>query len=853
MSTVSGGNSRIGSGLRDLLVGCVLMLVVTFAVWGDALGGYFIGDDGWHLPLVYRAFNGEPNLIWKQFLAPYTLRDSLYLMYRPMTDISYAFDFIFWKDNPLGYHITNLLLHVVASCLVFVLARSLLSRLLFRSDSDMGYQRSASFVIPLVVALLFVVYPGHAEPVCWALPRIDSIAAIFTFASLILSLVFFDKRSWKWLTAAIGAMVLGLFTKEMCATIPLLAIALFVLVKDKHEGDNPKLTAKQLFHQLLEATKLLWPMLLVLAAYLCLRAKALSALLGGYVGSIGASLNNTYLARLFSPEGYWRLFHPINENVLGTNSIEDLLLRIIYLTIAALVLANQSTPCFMVRLRCAGKLLLLLAIMVIPALQIWGVTSGLIGARLAYTLCPPFFLAVFLFIYPVCQERTRLVKLLRAAALVTALVTFILFAWMAKHYASAWADATNNIRSVRTQIEEEIERLPPDKQLVVMGLPTGIKGFIAFYSIDFLDGILLPPLSKRDFTKNTICIDGTPTNDSVINQSVLKYVIGNRDKYVFKIWRQSTRRLETIDLPAAEPKQKIELTMQPVGSFYRQPVVTNGDTFYINKTRGNDLGSYHLAPSEPINPLSAEVLELEIVSKRVDAPFWKPLLDTISGLLYSDQDRCEAALTNGHPASRLGEYAWLSWSAQSGNLGEEAMPVFFRLYEEEGDRTYIINLTQFKNWLFSGVSNGLRIDLPRGSFQYELKSATIKSSEYFIPELKLSDQLQLNSSALFEASAQDLGFQFDASRIPSASAVFVEISKPYFEFHVLPHTFRENKKGREVSTSFTVKTVVGSFIVPKERIAKPAYYQIRVCAVNSDGTLVGSFSDPITVSTTHRP
>ncbi|MBX9666981.1 MAG: hypothetical protein K2X93_05145 [Candidatus Obscuribacterales bacterium] len=852
MSTVSGGKAR-STGLREILVVGLIMLVVTFAAWGDALGGYFIGDDGWHLPLVYRAFNGEPELILKQFFAPYTLRDSLYLMYRPMTDVSYALDFAVWKDNPLGYHITNLLLHVAASCLVFILAKSLLSRLLFSVRSEIDYQRSAAVVIPLAVALLFAVYPGHAEPVCWALPRIDSIASIFTFASLIFSLLFFDKRNRNWLTAATVAMLLGLLTKEMCATIPLLSIALYILLPRDTGEEHHRINAKLFFRKILEAMQLIWPMLLVLMAYLCLRALALGSLLGGYVGSIGAGLNSTYLARLFSPEGYWRLFHPINENILGTNSVEDLFLRCLYFTIAALIIANQSTPCFMVRLKCAGKMLLLLAIMVIPALQIWGVTSGLIGARLAYTLCLPFFLAVFLFIYPICADTTRLVKLLRAAALVSAFATFVLFAWMSRHYAGAWAEATNDVRAVKAQVADEISLLPPEKKLVIMGLPTGIKGFIAFYTIDFLDGVLLPPLTKQDITKRVICIDGTPTNDYVINQSILHDVIDNRDRYVFKIWRQSTKRFEPIDLPTVQPKPTIALALQALGSHFRQPVVTSGNTFYGNTVRGNDLNSFQLTPAEAINPLSAEVLELQITSRKVDAPFWKPVLDTITGIIYSDQERSEAALTNGHSDARLGEYAWLSWSAQSGNVGQEAMPVFFRLYEEAGDRTYLVNLTQFKNWLFSGTSNGLRIDLPRATYQYELKSAIIKSAEELIPKLKLSNALPINSSALFETVAQDLKLDFDASKIPSASGVLVEISKPYLEFHVLPHTFRENKRSREVSSSFSIRDTVGQFIVHKNQIAKPAYYQIRVCALNSDGSLAGSFSDPITISTTHRP
>ena len=45
--------------------------------------------------------------------------------YRPLTTLSFAFDYQLWGINPIGYHLTNTLLHTSAGVLVFLLLLSL--------------------------------------------------------------------------------------------------------------------------------------------------------------------------------------------------------------------------------------------------------------------------------------------------------------------------------------------------------------------------------------------------------------------------------------------------------------------------------------------------------------------------------------------------------------------------------------------------------------------------------------------------------------------------------------------------------------------------------------------------------
>ncbi len=89
--------------------------------------------------------------------------------YRPLTSISLALDYQFWQTNPIGFHLTNLLLHTTAGLLLFSLLQAL------------GLSRQASFWI----SAAFLAHPAQVEAVTYANSRGDSMYAVFGMASLL--------------------------------------------------------------------------------------------------------------------------------------------------------------------------------------------------------------------------------------------------------------------------------------------------------------------------------------------------------------------------------------------------------------------------------------------------------------------------------------------------------------------------------------------------------------------------------------------------------------------------------------------------------------------------------------------
>ncbi|MCX5678585.1 MAG: tetratricopeptide repeat protein [Candidatus Omnitrophica bacterium] len=129
--------------------------------------------------------------------------------YRPLLTVSFIIDTQLDKFFGLGYHFTNIILHLIGSCLVFLLFLKL------------KYSRSLAFSF----ALIFTVHPVLTETVAWIPGRNDSLLGIFVLASFIYLLEFLERGKWAYYTGHILFFVLALFTKETAPA--LLVVALF--------------------------------------------------------------------------------------------------------------------------------------------------------------------------------------------------------------------------------------------------------------------------------------------------------------------------------------------------------------------------------------------------------------------------------------------------------------------------------------------------------------------------------------------------------------------------------------------------------------------------------------------------
>lgn len=128
--------------------------------------------------------------------------------YRPATNWSLALDYALWGAAPFGYHLTDLLILLTSTALVFFLGRRLL-----------GNPWAAG-----LAGAVFALHPLHFESLPVTARRADALAGLFTLAALIAlpSMGRSETRTRHVLTALF--VVLAVASKETgIVAVPLLA------------------------------------------------------------------------------------------------------------------------------------------------------------------------------------------------------------------------------------------------------------------------------------------------------------------------------------------------------------------------------------------------------------------------------------------------------------------------------------------------------------------------------------------------------------------------------------------------------------------------------------------------------
>lgn len=127
--------------------------------------------------------------------------------YVPLPLLTFAIEYNLFGSNPLPFHVSNLVLHLACTFLVFWLFRLL--------GLDLIY---AAFA-----ALLFGIHPMRVESVAWITERKDVLFGCFYLASLIAYIKYIgeqDKGS-KFLLLSFIAFFLALLSKIEAVTLPL--------------------------------------------------------------------------------------------------------------------------------------------------------------------------------------------------------------------------------------------------------------------------------------------------------------------------------------------------------------------------------------------------------------------------------------------------------------------------------------------------------------------------------------------------------------------------------------------------------------------------------------------------------
>jgi tetratricopeptide (TPR) repeat protein len=195
-----------------LAAGVALAAVLAHA---QSAGFSFTDLDDRDLIVDDQAFLAQPGSLIRAFGRTYMhVVDPGHAYYRPLVTASYALDAQWSGARPLGYHLTNLALHAVASVLFLAVLRR--------------------FALPPVVAAMgafvFAVHPALAAAVAWIPGRNDSLLAVFSLGAWLFFLRDRDRPSRVDRALHLGVFALALLTKETAIALPLVWLAQTALV-----------------------------------------------------------------------------------------------------------------------------------------------------------------------------------------------------------------------------------------------------------------------------------------------------------------------------------------------------------------------------------------------------------------------------------------------------------------------------------------------------------------------------------------------------------------------------------------------------------------------------------------------
>ena len=136
---------------------------------------------------------------------------------RGFANLTFALNYQFGGTNVVGYHVVNIAIHLLTSCLVFLLFKRV-----FRDR----------LLLAVGGALIFVAHPLQTQAVTYIVQRMTSLAALFFFLAIYLYVLARESaenrpnRRWLFYGSALVCGAVAVFLKQNTAVLPV-AIILF--------------------------------------------------------------------------------------------------------------------------------------------------------------------------------------------------------------------------------------------------------------------------------------------------------------------------------------------------------------------------------------------------------------------------------------------------------------------------------------------------------------------------------------------------------------------------------------------------------------------------------------------------
>lgn len=192
----------------------MVLILAAVAVYQSSLGGQFVFDSIEHIPL-----NTRIHQLWP----PNYLMHSI----RPVLHTSLALNYAIGGAHEQGYHVVNLVIHIMAALTLFGVVR----RTLLLPKYGDRFSQKADY-LAFAIALVWVVHPLNTQAVTFVIQRGESLMGLFYLLTLYCVIRCATAsggggggyRPLVWLIAAAVAFALGVGSKLIIVTSPMVVL-----------------------------------------------------------------------------------------------------------------------------------------------------------------------------------------------------------------------------------------------------------------------------------------------------------------------------------------------------------------------------------------------------------------------------------------------------------------------------------------------------------------------------------------------------------------------------------------------------------------------------------------------------
>jgi protein O-mannosyl-transferase len=199
----------------------LLLAVCIFFVYSNSIKGPFVFDDANNIkdnPQIRLTELTLGGIIKAGFESP--------CPHRPVVNISFALNYYFSRYDVVGYHLVNILIHIITGIILFYFIKVTLGLL---NPQDLNLQREKNappdpIFIAFFATFIWLVHPLQTQTVSYIVQRMNGMASMF----YVLSIFLFAKarcanskgKKQALFLGSILSGILSLGSKEIAATLP---------------------------------------------------------------------------------------------------------------------------------------------------------------------------------------------------------------------------------------------------------------------------------------------------------------------------------------------------------------------------------------------------------------------------------------------------------------------------------------------------------------------------------------------------------------------------------------------------------------------------------------------------------